>query len=410
MAETFNVNPLDAVWPLRPHTLALVAAAGLLAGCTTTSNDGFFSGEKVDYSSAAAKTKPLEVPPDLTQLARDSRYRPQGGVVSASAVAAPPATGAPAAAASPTPMPVVALSAAGEVRVERDGQMRWLVAPQAPEVLWPRVRAFWEANGFTIEVEDAAAGIMETNWSENRAKLPKDAARNLLGGLLKSFFDTGERDRFRTRIERGTGGSEVYVSHRGVAEVFIDQTRDQTTWRARPNDPDLEAEMLSRLMVALGAGEEAARTAVAAAPTATNTSSTVVAAAAGTVAASPPPRARLLTTPGTAALEMDETFDRAWRQVGLALDRSGFTVEDRDRAGGLYYVRYVDPKTAGQEEPGFWSRMFGNTGNPLAPVRYRVALKADDRKTVVSVLTSAGAPDVGENGQRIVERLLIELR
>ena len=107
---------------------------------------------------------------------------------------------------------------------------------------------------------------------------------------------------------------------------------------------------------------------------------------------------------------MDESFDRAWRQVGLTLDRSGFTVEDRDRASGVYYVRYVDPKTAGQEEPGFWSRMFGNTGNPLAPVRYRVALKGDDRKTTVSVLTSAGGPDVGENGRRIAERLVAELR
>jgi outer membrane protein assembly factor BamC len=119
---------------------------------------------------------------------------------------------------------------------------------------------------------------------------------------------------------------------------------------------------------------------------------------------------RLLDTPGVAALEMDESFDRAWRQVGLTLDRSGFTVEDRDRAAGVYYVRYVDPRTAGQEEPGFWSRMFGNTSNPLAPVRYRVELKGDDRKTTVSVLTSAGGTDVGENGRRIVERLAADLR
>jgi outer membrane protein assembly factor BamC len=407
VAETSNVNPFDAVTPFRLRTVALAAAAcliSLLAACTTTSTDGFFSGEKVDYSSAAAKSKPLEVPPDLSQLNRDARYRTQGGVVSASAVAAPGAAGP--AAAAPAAVPVVALNAAGDLRIERQGQLRWLVASQTPESLWPRVRAFWEANGFVIEVEDAAAGVMETNWNENRAKLPKDAARNLLGGLLKSFFDTGERDRFRSRIERTAGGSEVYISHRSVQEVFSDQTREQTTWRAGPNDPDLEAEMLSRLMVALGATQEAARTAVAAAPAGAASAPGTSAAAAGTA----PPRARLISAAGTAALEVDESFDRAWRQVGLALDRSGFTVEDRDRAGGLYYVRYVDPKTAGQEEPSFWARMFGNTSNPLAPVRYRVALKSDDRKTTVSVLTSAGGTDVGENGQRIVERLLTELR
>ena len=398
------MNPFDARSPVLLRTVALAAAClvSLLSACTTTSSDGFFSGEKVDYSSAAAKSKPLEVPPDLTQLAGDARYRPQGGVVSASAVAAPRAAGP--AAAAPAAVPVVALKAAGDLRIERQGQLRWLVAPQAPEPLWPRVRAFWEANGFLIEVEDAAAGVMETNWNENRAKLPKDAARNVLGGLLKSFFDTGERDRFRTRIERTPGGSEIYISHRSAQEVFIDQTREQTTWRAGPNNPDLEAEMLSRLMVVLGATPEAARTAVAAAPAGAAAATSTAAAGAA------PPRARLLDTPGTAALEMDESFDRAWRQVGLTLDRSGFTVEDRDRASGVYYVRYVDPKTAGQEEPGFWSRMFGNTGNPLAPVRYRVALKGDDRKTTVSVLTSAGGPDVGENGRRIAERLVAELR
>ena len=363
-------------------TLAAACLVSLLSACTTTSSDGFFSGEKVDYSSAAAKSKPLEVPPDLTQLAGDARYRPQGGVVSASAVAAPRAAGP--AAAAPAAVPVVALKAAGDLRIERQGQLRWLVAPQAPEPLWPRVRAFWEANGFLIEVEDAAAGVMETNWNENRAKLPKDA------GLLKSFFDTGERDRFRTRIERTPGGSEIYISHRSAQEVFIDQTREQTTWRAGPNNPDLEAEMLSRLMVVLGATPEAARTAVAAAPAGAAAATAATAATSTAAAGAAPPRARLLDTPGTAALEMDESFDRAWRQVGLTLDRSGFTVEDRDRASGVYYVRYVDPKTAGQEEPGFWSRMFGNTGNPLAPVRYRVALKGDDRKTTVSVLTSAG--------------------
>jgi outer membrane protein assembly factor BamC len=410
VAETSNVNPFDARSPVLLRTVALAAAClvSLLSACTTTSSDGFFSGEKVDYSSAAAKSKPLEVPPDLTQLAGDARYRPQGGVVSASAVAAPRAAGP--AAAAPAAVPVVALKAAGDLRIERQGQLRWLVAPQAPEPLWPRVRAFWEANGFLIEVEDAAAGVMETNWNENRAKLPKDAARNVLGGLLKSFFDTGERDRFRTRIERTPGGSEIYISHRSAQEVFIDQTREQTTWRAGPNNPDLEAEMLSRLMVVLGATPEAARTAVAAAPAGAAAATAATAATSTAAAGAAPPRARLLDTPGTAALEMDESFDRAWRQVGLTLDRSGFTVEDRDRASGVYYVRYVDPKTAGQEEPGFWSRMFGNTGNPLAPVRYRVALKGDDRKTTVSVLTSAGGPDVGENGRRIAERLVAELR
>jgi len=410
VAETPNVNPFNAETPFRPRSVALLALACMLAACTSTG--GLFSGESVDYKNADAKSKPLDVPPDLTQLARDTRYQPRGGVVSASTAAAPaaPVAAAAAATAAPAATPVVALSTSGDLRIERQGQQRWLVSPQTPEQLWPKLRGFWEQLGFEIEVENAPAGVMETNWSQNRAKLPKDAVRNTIGSFLGNLYDTGERDRFRTRLERIAGGTEIYVSHRGAEEVLIGQDRESTTWRARPSDPDLEAEMLARLMVALGVKEETARTAVAEAGPQTAPSATGTAPAGTAPAAPAPARARAITTPGIAALEVDQPFDRAWRQVGLALDRSGFTVEDRDRTAGLYYVRYVDPKYAGQEGPGWWARMFGDTSNPQAAVRYRVALQGGDATTTVSVLTSAGDSNVGENGQRIAARLLQELR
>ena len=215
----------------------------------------------------------------------------------------------------------------------------------------------------------------------------------MFGGL----YDTGERDRYRTRVERTAAGSEVYISHRGLIEVYTDERKENTTWRARDSDPQLEAEFLSRLMVKLGAKEDAAKTQVAQAGT--------PAASAPQAAAS---RARALA--GNTSLEVDEGFDRAWRRVGLALDRGGFTVEDRDRTAGLYFVRYVDPKFAGKEEPGFWSRLFGGSDQPRGPQRYRIAVKAQGEKTVVSVLTSAGNAEVGEPGTRIVNQLVNELR
>jgi outer membrane protein assembly factor BamC len=372
-----------------PVPLAALAALALTAGCTTT-GDGLFSGEKVDYRSANVRAQPLEVPPDLTQLARDGRYQPQRGVVSAAATGA---AAAPATAAAAVPA-TVAPSSLEAMRVERDGQQRWLVVPQTPEQLWPRLKTFWESRGFTLVQADAQTGVMETNWSENRAKLPNDVVRNVVGRLLGNLYDTGERDSFRTRIERTAGGSEVYLTHRGVQEVYADERKESTTWRARPSDPQLEAEFLSRLMVALGSPAEPAQAAVAAA------------APASAAAAAP----RVTATAQATALTLAEPFDRAWRRVGVALDRSGFTVEDRDRAAGLYFVRYVDPKSAGKEEPGFWAKLFGNPVNPLAALRYRVVLKTTDGKTEVSVQTSAGAPDTGENARNIVTRLAQELR
>jgi outer membrane protein assembly factor BamC len=399
------VNTSFAIRFAAPAGLVAVAS---LAGCTMF-GEGLLSGDKVDYRGATVSAKPLEVPPDLTQLARESRYQPQGGVVSASTAAAAPGAAPPGAAASPAAAAgtaaavapaTVALTSQGAVRIERAGQQRWLVVSQTPEQLWPQVRTFWEELGFTLDVADAQVGIMETNWSENRAKLPNDAIRNTLGRLLKNLYDTGERDRFRTRIERAAGGgSEIYITHRGAEEGWADQRKETTSWRARDNDPQLEAEFLSRLMVKLGGGSaDQARSAIT--------------AAAGTTSPAAGMAAPVRTTPGNTATSMvvDEPFDRAWRRVGLALDRGGFTVEDRDRASGLYYVRYVDPKTVGQEEPGWWSRLFGKKDNPGGAQRLRIAVKGTGDKTTVSVQKSTGEPDVGENAQRIVGLLMGELR
>jgi outer membrane protein assembly factor BamC len=152
--------------------------------------------------------------------------------------------------------------------------------------------------------------------------------------------------------------------------------------------------MLTRLMAKLGSKTDtAARSQVAAAP-----------------ASAPVGRARVMTGEPGATLEIDEGFDRAWRRVGLALDRSGFTVEDRDRAGGLYYVRYIDPKYAGREEPNFFSKLFSSDKNAGAPQRYRIAVKRAGDKTTVAVQSSQGAPENGETGQRIVALLTDELK
>jgi outer membrane protein assembly factor BamC len=360
-----------------------VAAVIGVGGCSVV--DSFLGGDKVDYKSQASKTTALDVPPDLTQLARDSRYQPQSGIVSASGLA----TSTAAAASAPS---TIAVNSLADMRIERDGNQRWLVTSMTPEQLWPQVRAFWTERGFNLVVDDAQAGVMETDWAENRAKIPQDGVRRMLGGLLDRLYDTGERDRFRTRVERVAGGSEVSIAHRGAEEFYQGQTKEVTSWRLRPTDPKLEAEMLVRLMTKLGAKEEVARTQVANAPSTT-------------------PRARVLSGQDGAALEFDEGFDRAWRRIGLALDRTGFTVEDRDRSGGLYFVRYVDPKTAGRDEPGFFSKLFGLDDKNAANLqRYRIALKRAGEKTQVVVQNSQGTPETGETGQRIVTLLVDELK
>jgi len=371
---------------------AMLSCVALLAGCSAINDT--LAGDKVDYkSTSTTRTTPLEVPPDLTQLTRESRYQQPNGTVSASTFQT--ATAAAAAASAPVATAVIAPQEMGAFRIERLGNDRWLSTTLAPEQIFPQVKTFWKDNGFNLVQDRPEAGILETDWAENRAKLPQDFLRSAIGKVLDSAYSTGELDKFTTRVERTATGSDIFITHRGMAEVYVGQRNDSTVWQPRPGDPQLEAAFLARLMVKLGAKEEQARATVAAAST----------------TPSAPARARLVEGQPTPTLQLDDTFDRAWRRVGIALDRSGFTVEDRDRGQGLYFVRYVDPASAGREEPSFFSKMFSRKKtDPATLAKYRVKVNGEGTTTTVAVLDSQGKAETGEAGKRIVNLLLEDLR
>ena len=373
---------MTSVFALSPLRGALLLAALSLAACSSL--DNMISGDKLDYRSQASKTQSLDIPPDLTQLAREGRYQPQAGVVSASTLR----QGGTAQAA---PVAVVAPTAVGAMRIERQGNTRWLVTSLPPETVYPLLRSFWAERGFSLVEDTAETGLMETAWAENRAKLPQDFVRGTIGRVFENFYSTGERDKFRSRVERTPAGSEIYISHKGLVEVYVTPQKDATMWQVRPSDPELEAEMLSRLMIKLGTKDEVARAAVALTPAAA-------------------PMARVASVPATAAMDLDEPFDRAWRRVGLSLDRSGFTVEDRDRTAGLYFVRYIDPKFASKEEPNFFAKLFSSDKDAAKPQRYRVLVKANGAKSQVTVQNNLGAADNSEAARQIVGRLIDDLR
>ena len=376
----------QASHPFVPRTAGVTARLGGLAlAALLASGCSVLESDRIDYKSAK-RASTLEVPPDLSQISRDSRYVVPGSSVTASGFQTTQATAATGAGA------VVATSSLGDVRIERSGSQRWLVIKRPADQLWQPVVDFWQENGFLLTQDQKDLGIMETDWAENRAKLPQDIIRSTLGKLLDTLYSTGERDRFRTRLERSPdGGTEIYISHRGMVEVFSNERKDQTTWQPRPADPELETEFLRRLMVKLGVPQEQARAQAA---------STTV-----------PSAARATTVNGAPALEFDDNFDRAWRRVGLSLDRTGFTVEDRDRAQGLYFVRYVAPDPNMAKQPGFLGRLFG-AGKPAegTPVRYRVQVRSAGDKTTVTVLNAQGQPDTSANAQRITQVLVEDLK
>jgi outer membrane protein assembly factor BamC len=356
--------------------LALLGLITSLAACSA------FESDKIDYKSAG-KAPTLEVPPDLTQLSRDNRYALPGGPVSANSYQA----GIANAPALPT-----AVSSVADVRMERSGNQRWLVVNRPADQLWEPVRDFWQESGFLLTTDQRNLGIMETDWAENRGKLPQDIIRGTVGKLVDSVYSTGELDRFRTRMERTPNGTEIYISHRGMEEVYSTVQKDQTVWQPRRPDPELEAEFLRRLMIKLGVSQEQSQALVAAA------------------AAPGAKTSRIDTVNGQPVVQINEGFDRAWRRVGLALDRTGFTVEDRDRTAGTYFVRYIPPNA--NKEPGFVAKMLtlGQAGKSDPPLKYRIQVKSEGEATTVAVLNDKGAPDASDNAKRIVQVIADDLK
>ncbi|HEY0844335.1 MAG TPA: outer membrane protein assembly factor BamC [Noviherbaspirillum sp.] len=361
-----------------------------LAGCSSIGT--MLEPDKVEYKSAG-KIPSLEIPPDLTQLQRENRYSiPEANRGTATASGYNLQQGV-----RPATTAAIAVNAAPDMRIERAGNQRWLVVKQPPEALWPQIKDFWQDSGFLISYETPQAGVMETDWAENRAKIPQDFIRNTLGKALDSLYSTGERDKFRTRLERtADGATEVYISHRGMQEVLVGQQKDTTMWTPRASDPELEAEFLSRLMTRLGVETTRAKATVA---------------NVGIQA----PRAKLVKGSNGGYVEVDEGFDRAWRRVGLALDRVGFTVEDRDRTQGLYFVRYVDPESdqAKASEKGFFSKLFSfgsGDDKSKSAMRYRVAVKGVGAVSQVTVMNGEGQAESSQTAERILSLLNEQLR
>ncbi len=370
-----------------PIGLALLALmASLAAGCS-----GTLEGKKIDYKSAG-RAPSLEVPPDLTTVTPDERFAVPDINPSGTAT-----------------FSAYSRDRSGQVRnagsavapelpnatIERAGSQRWLVVKASPDQVWPVAREFWQENGFLIKIENPEAGIMETDWAENRAKIPQDFIREYLGRVMDALYSTGERDKFRTRIEPGKepGTTEIYISHRGMIEMLEGGDGGQRTiWQPRPSDPELEAEMLRRLMLRFGVEESRAKSQIA-------TAAQI--------------RARLTKdADGSGRLDLEDPFDRAWRRVGLALDRVGFTVEDRDRTRGVYYVRYVNPELDGAtKKDGWFSKLaFWRASEPKKPEQYQIRVADAGERSQVTLLTADGKVDTTENATRILTLLFEQLK
>lgn len=375
---------------MKSYLRAAIAASLLVSvlGCSTQSS--FLESKKIDYKSAG-QIQPLEIPPDLTVPSADDRFSVPDGKSGSGTTLSTYEGGKTA---GTTDKSAKVLPTNSKIKLERDGSQRWLKVNMPAEELWLQVKDFWQESGFILKIDAPEAGVMETDWAENRAKLPQDIVRSTIGKVFDGLYSTSERDKFRTRLERGkdAGMTEVYISHRGMQEIYTSELKKDTRWQPRKADPELETEMLLRLANRLGS--EDARAQAETQP-------------------KPEDRAKLVkANDGKSQLDVLEDFERAWRRVGLALDRVGFTVDDRDRSKGVYFVSYVDPQDDNKVKPkGFFARLFGSgDSKPGKQGQYRISVNDAGNSTTVRVQDKAGNPEKTPVGDKILDLLYAQLK
>lgn len=370
-------------------SVSLVAVVVTLSACSNvdTAVEEYKAYKKELSYESAIEEQPLELPPDLTTATMQDLYQVPGGVTTLKSYESEGGAGGLITKASEV-MPVQK-----EIRVVRDGDQRWLEIHATPEQLWSKLREFWLKNGFLIDREDPRIGIMETDWAENRAEIADGPIRGLLSKAIDAVYSTGTRDKFRLRLERADqeGVTELYLSHRRMEEQ---PSGESFVWAPQPAMPELEAELLSRIMSFLGMESARANAALAELE------------GKGIVE-----RARIVDAKsGERFLLIKEGFPRTWRRTGHALDRVGFTVEDRDRTKGLYYVRYIDP-FKDNEQKGILDKIkFWDGDDQPGEGEYRIKVETHKDVSRVLVLDQKGEVEHSGTARRIITLLHEQLK
>lgn len=362
-----------------------------LAGC---SSSGGFSDSERTYRSQREVVEDLEVPPDLTNSTIGDSMEVPGGSASYEEYASRREQGAGTAGGSRDVLPEFA-----NITFHRDGDQRWLVIQGEPQQIWPRVVDFWRGNGLLLVEQNPAIGVMKTDWLESRADIKQGPITELFRKALGSIYSSATRDQFRVRLEPGQvpGTTELYLTHRGMEEKLVEDVSgnaDTTYWTPRPNDPGIEAAMLRSLMIYLGVSKDKAESVLAQEEERQS-------------------RTRLVKSEEGSELYIREAFPRAWRLTGVALDRIGFAVEDRDRSTGIYYVRYNQLSGEKEKKGGFFSKLafWRDDEEPIDDkVQYQVKLTEFDDETQVVVRNQEGVRENSKIALRILTLIDEQIR
>lgn len=355
--------------------LVLLVLVISLMACSSTSKD--------KYGTAGGQ--PLEVPPGLSQPEQNSS-------MAIPSIASDRTSYSEYSQGSKPVVDTSLLPAPKGARMVREGDIRWLEIEAPTEKVWQELHGFFRSLGFEIKQEDPQLGILQTSWQENRAY-----ASTGFWSSVFNVFKTSIKDRYRVRLERTDDPNltRMFLMHQGVKQEVDERVSsvggDVITmyWTNSPYDPEIEAEMMLRFLAYRGMSEEKLEEVAKVKPRDV--------------------RAELKKVEGGQVLVVNENFARTWRRTGVAIDRLGITIDDRNRSEGLYFISLGEEFLKNhQQQEGVFKKLFGGKETE----GHKFILKVTDQVTesVVSLHDKEGKLSNDAGASTIMDLLYAQLR
>ncbi|WP_419653429.1 outer membrane protein assembly factor BamC, partial [Thiolapillus sp.] len=176
--------------------LILLLPLFILGGCSSNGLDKVLPDKQVEYKREVIADKHLEVPPDLTSSRIENRIPGlEGGTTTYSEYSGVRKN----VGGSLRSMGKEVLPENPDIKVEREGEDRWLVIKAPADAVWDKLLDFWQENGILLDQQDPTIGVMETTWLENKANVSSGFITDFIQGFFEGAYDAGIRDRFRIR-------------------------------------------------------------------------------------------------------------------------------------------------------------------------------------------------------------------
>jgi outer membrane protein assembly factor BamC len=311
-----------------------ILVLSLLGGCAWLTDNRFFADRSDDYLEVS-ENSPLLIPdgldtarvqdpypiPQITDRLRPEYYpkRP------------------------PRPDAIYASDNREDVRIQRLGDRRWLVIPEPPTVVWPKVRQFLAENGIDLEWEAPSQGRLDTRWLEVRNQAYRDVVRQVIRDGKESAQLTGGEDRLRLRVEPGLRerASEVHIRYENTGFATPGPSGLVDLRETPSHISQVEHDALNEL----GAY-------IAARVTETTVSMVALDIGAGV-------KSYLdIDANGDPLLRLVLDYERAWATVGQSLSRADIDVIDSDERAGIFTISVPQDLNVEAGEPGLIRRMF----------------------------------------------------